>query len=76
MFYLRHFDKEFISWEEKDKPLRFTLTGLEDKQAMFIDEADPERGFLYYTRIDDRTLKFSSLNEDGSVQFELKFTKF
>ena len=76
VFYLRHFDKEFIGWEKKDKPLRFTLTGLENKQAIFIDEADPEKGFLCYTRIDDKTLRFSSLKEDGSIEFELKFTTF
>jgi hypothetical protein len=76
LFYLRHFDKEFTGIEEKDKPLRFILTGLDNNQAIFVDEAGLEKGFLSYNRIDDNTLRFSSLNEDGSVQFELRFNKF
>ena len=72
---LRHFGKEFECWEEKDKPMVFILTELTDAKAVFILSTKPKGGFLVYELVDDKTLRFSDLEPDGSVSFELHFSK-
>ena len=72
---LRHFGKEFECWEEKDKPMVFVLTELTDTKAVFILSTKPEGGFLVYELVDDNTLKFIDLEPDGSVSFELIFSR-
>jgi hypothetical protein len=72
---LRHFGKEFECWEEKDKPMVFILTELTDTKAVFILSTKPEGGFLVYEQIDENSLVFRDLEKDGSVSFELQFSR-
>lgn len=72
---LRHFGKDFECWEEKDKPMVFILTELTDTKAVFILSTKPEGGFLVYERVDENSLVFSDQEPDGSVSFELRFSK-
>ena len=72
---LRHFNKDFVGWEEKEESLIFILSELTDTKALFIKSNKPEDGWLMYERVDDKTLKFTDLESDGSVSFELTFIK-
>ncbi|MHA1934667.1 MAG: DUF6265 family protein [Candidatus Thorarchaeota archaeon] len=72
---LRHFDKSFTAWEEKETPLVFLLTELTDNKAVFISSSKPDGGFLQYELIDSKTLRFADLESDGSLSFELLFSK-
>ena len=72
---LRHFGKDFECWEEKENPMIFIATIIRENKAIFMRSTRPESGFLMYERIDEKTLKFSDLEPDGSVSFELHFTK-
>ncbi|MHA1957057.1 MAG: DUF6265 family protein [Candidatus Thorarchaeota archaeon] len=74
-FLLRHFDKSFTAWEEKETPLVFLLTELTDNKAVFVSSTTPDGGFLQYELIDSKTLRFSDFESDGSLSFELLFHK-
>ncbi len=72
---LRHFNKDFVGWEEKEKSLIFILAELTGTKALFIKADKPKDGWLMYERVDDKTLKFADLESDGSESFELTFNK-
>ncbi|MHA1928042.1 MAG: DUF6265 family protein [Candidatus Thorarchaeota archaeon] len=72
---LRHFNKEFVGWEDKEKPLTFLLTELDDSKAVFINPDKPDSGWLSYVLVDDNTLRFVDYKSDGTVGFELSFQK-
>ena len=72
---LRHFDKDFVGWESKERSLIFILAELTGTKALFIKAEKPKDGWLMYERVDDKTLKFADLESDGSVSFELTFSK-
>ncbi|MBD3405517.1 MAG: hypothetical protein GF411_05200 [Candidatus Lokiarchaeota archaeon] len=73
--YLRHFNKDFVSWEEKESPAHLILTEVSDSHAVFVNSDKPESGFLKYELLDSDILRFADLNSDGSVRFELVFKK-
>ncbi|MHA1958639.1 MAG: DUF6265 family protein [Candidatus Thorarchaeota archaeon] len=73
--YLRHFDKDFAGWEEKDKPREFILTYSSEKGAVFMAPETPDSGFLKYELVDSETLRFADLEPNGDVSFELFFQK-
>ena len=72
---LRHFDKNFTAWEEKDVPRDFVATELSAREVIFIDTRNPGGGFLRYDTSKDDTLEFYDHEPDGSVNFSLSFTK-
>ena len=72
---LRHFNKDFVGWEEKEKSLVFLLTELDDSKAVFINPEKPDSGWLSYDLVDENTLRFVDYESDGTVGFELRFTK-
>ncbi|MFW9787559.1 MAG: DUF6265 family protein [Candidatus Thorarchaeota archaeon] len=72
---LRHFDKAFIAWEEKDSPRDFVVTELSTTHVAFIDTQNPESGFLKYDVSERNTLAFSDHEPDGTVNFSLLFKK-
>ncbi|MHA1907684.1 MAG: DUF6265 family protein [Candidatus Thorarchaeota archaeon] len=73
--YLRHFDKEFVAWEEKDKPRCFVATEITDTDVVFVDTENPEKGFLRYSTSKDNTLEFFDYEADGKINFQLEFKK-
>lgn len=72
---LRHFNKGFVAWEEKDTPRDFVVTELSDTGAVFIDTQNPDGGFLRYDTSKENTLEFFDHEPDGTVNFSLLFTK-
>jgi len=72
---LRHFDKKFTAWEEKDAPRDFVVTELSTKEVVFIDTKNPDGGFLRYDTSKENTLEFFDHEPDGSVNFSLSFYK-
>jgi hypothetical protein len=73
--FLRHFDKDFTAWEEKDSPMDLIVTELSDTEVVFIDTRNPDGGFLRYDASKDNTLEFFDHEPDGSVNFSLSFKK-
>jgi hypothetical protein len=73
--FLRHFDKGFTAWEEKDKPRDFVVTELSKDQVVFIDTTNPDGGFLRYNTSKKDTLEFFDHESDGTVNFSLTFKK-
>ena len=72
---LRHFNKGFVAWEEKDTPRDFVVTELSDTEATFIDTQNPDGGYLRYDTSKENTLEFFDHEPDGTVNFSLLFTK-
>jgi hypothetical protein len=72
---LRHFNKGFVAWEEKDTPRDFVVTELSDVGAVFIDTQNPDGGFLRYDTSEENTLAFFDHEPDGTVNFSLLFKK-
>ncbi len=73
--FLRHFDKDFIGWEEKSESMVLTITEHTESKSVFINSVKPDSGYLVYERTDSDTLKFLDLEPDGTVSFELIFKK-
>ncbi|MFW9848920.1 MAG: DUF6265 family protein, partial [Candidatus Thorarchaeota archaeon] len=73
--FLRHFDRKFVAWEEKDKPLCFVVTELSSTDVVFVDKDNPDKGFLRYSLKDDTNLEFISYEQNGEIQFKLEFRK-
>lgn len=73
--FLRHFDKNFVAWEEKEAPRDFVVTDLSPTRVRFVDSRNPKSGFLQYDTSEKNTLRFSDHEPDGSVSFELVFQK-
>jgi hypothetical protein len=74
-FYLRHFDKKFHGHEAKDAPMVFHLTEIKGTRAVFVSEEKPDNGFIAYEVMGGDFLKFTDHKQDGSVAFELVFTR-
>ncbi|TFG29988.1 hypothetical protein EU528_08885 [Candidatus Thorarchaeota archaeon] len=72
---LRHFDKAFAAWEEKDNPRDFVVTELSEKEVVFIDTQNPDGGFLRYDASKKDTLEFFDHEPDGTINFILLFNK-
>ena len=72
---LRHFDKGFTAWEEKDRPRDFVVTELSKTEVVFIDTRNPDAGFLRYDTSKKDTLEFFDHEPDGTVNFSLLFKK-
>jgi hypothetical protein len=72
---LRHFDKGFNAWEEKDSPRDFVVTELSETEVVFIDTGNPDSGFLRYDVSNEDSLEFSDHEPDGSVNFSLSFER-
>jgi len=72
---LRHFDKKFTAWEEKDSPRDFVVTELSTNEVVFIDTRNPEGGYLRYDTSKKDTLEFFDHEPDGTVNFSLEFKK-
>ncbi len=72
---LRHFDKAFTAWEEKDGPRDFVVTKVSETEVVFIDTQKPDGGFLRYNTSKKDTLEFFDHEPDGTVNFSLKFKK-
>jgi hypothetical protein len=72
---LRHFDKNFIAWEEKEEPRDFVVTDLSGTSVRFVDSRNPKTGFLQYATSEKNILRFSDHEPDGSVSFELIFQR-
>jgi hypothetical protein len=72
---LRHFNKEFTAWEEKDSPRDFVVTELSQNRVTFIDTGNPDGGFLRYATSKTGTLEFFDHEPDGTVNFSLQFKK-
>jgi len=72
---LRHFDKGFTAWEEKDAPRDFVVTHLSESEVVFIDSQNPDGGHLRYDTSKKDTLEFSDHEPDGTVNFSLLFKK-
>lgn len=75
ILYLRHFDKDFKGWEEKEIPLVFQLTETNGTKAVFTQKKDPEKGWIVYELLNSDILRFANVNPDGSVAFELIFKR-
>ena len=73
--FLRHFDKAFTAWEEKDSPRDFVVTKVSETEVVFIDTQKPDGGFLRYNTSKKDTLEFFDHEPDGTVNFSLKFKK-
>ena len=73
--FLRHFNKDFTAWEEKDAPRDFVVTDLAEDEVVFIDTANPDGGHLRYNTSKKDTLEFFDHEPDGTVNFSLSFTK-
>lgn len=52
---LRHFNRDNIAWEEKDKPYEYPLVKLEKNKAVF--EAPDKKTRLIYERLSENQLK-------------------
>ena len=72
---LRHFDKAFTAWEEKDSPRDFVVTEISETAVVFIDTQKPDGGFLRYDTSKKDTLEFFDHEPDGTVNFSLMFKK-
>jgi hypothetical protein len=72
---LRHFDKGFVAWEEKNAPRDFVVTGLSENEVIFINSQNPESGFLRYDTSKKDTLEFFDHEPDGTINFTLLFKK-
>ena len=75
---LRHFDKTFTPWEEKESPLRFILVQITPTMAVFkrIDyEAGKQGGWFVYELINPHKLRFADYEKDGSIHLELIFDR-
>ena len=72
---LRHFDKGFTAWEEKDSPRDFVVTELSKTEVVFIDARNPDSGFLRYDTSKKDILEFFDHEPDGTVNFSLLFKK-
>ena len=72
---LRHFDKAFIAWEEKDSPRDFVVTEISKNEVVFIDTQKPDGGFLRYDTSKKDTLEFFDHEPDGTINFTLLFKK-
>ncbi|MFW9933278.1 MAG: DUF6265 family protein [Candidatus Thorarchaeota archaeon] len=75
LLYLRHFDKDFIGWEEKSTPMIFHLTEANGTKAVFTLRDNPEKGWIIYELLNSDILRFSDINADGSISFELIFKR-
>ena len=72
---LRHFNKAFSAWEEKDRPRDFVVTKLSETEVVFIDTQNPDSGFLRYDVSKENTLEFYDHEPDGTVNFSLVFKR-
>ena len=72
---LRHFDKDFVAWEEKNRPRDFVVSELSESDVVFVDSSNPEKGFLRYDAEKENILEFFDYDSDGSIQFNLVFQK-
>jgi hypothetical protein len=72
---LRHFDRDFTAWEEKDKPRDLVITKLTPTKIVFVNTENPDGGYMQYDTSLQNTLHFSDHEPDGSVSFELVFQK-
>ena len=75
---LRHFDKTFTPWEEKESPLRFILVQVEPTKAVFkkIDyEVGKQSGWFAYELIERHQLRFTDYDKDGSIHLKLTFKR-
>ncbi len=73
--FLRHFDKKFTAWEDKDTPRDFVVTALSSNEVVFIDTGNPDGGFIRYDTRKKETLEFFDHEPDGTVNFFLEFKK-
>lgn len=75
---LRHFDKTFTPWEEKENPLKFLLVQVKTTQAVFKrgqNEKEEENGWFAYELIESNQLRFTDYDKDGSIHMELTFNR-
>jgi len=73
---LRHFDKTFTPWEEKDKPLKYLLVQLNSPKAVFkrIDHKE-QKGWFAYELIESHTLRFTDYDKEGTIHLEINFLR-
>lgn len=74
LLYLRHFDENFHSWEEKSEPIVLYLVRYSNGRAFFRRKDAIDSGWFLY-EIENTNLKFSDYNEDGSIAFNIAFEK-
>ncbi len=75
LLYLRHFDKDFIAWEEMNEPIVFHLTETNGEKAVFTRKDNPDAGWIVYELLTSETMRFVSVKSDGSISFELIFNR-
>ena len=46
---IRHFDKNFIGWEEKDNPRDFAVVDLSPTHIVLMNTENPENGWMRYS---------------------------
>ena len=72
---IRHFDDHFNAWEEKDTPQTFKLVEYTNQKAVFSKDFQRSSGYLVYSINEEEKLVFQDFNGDGTLSFELIFTK-
>jgi len=76
VFRLKHFTRQFASWEEKDKALTYGLTKIEPNRAVFEDpERDEPRRFIFYRPVPQTLIVRLEGFEDGEeTEQEFQFS--
>jgi len=72
---LRHFDKNFSPWEEKEHPLKLVLVHVEPTKAVFRRIDKEKGGWFAYEFVEPQKLRFSDFDEEGILHLELIFNR-